>query len=135
MLLLLHVFPILNKTGPTHKQICDMICVSFSTFEINAISCEISVYYSVFQKKITFDEILKFVEGEQFKHLVMKNINDKYYGFNLKMKLEGKTAKEIVLGNWTVIVNADEFVIRWKVAKELPSWVNDADCCLGRVSG
>ncbi len=42
------------------------------------------------------------------------------------MKLERKTAKEIVLGNWTVLANAGEFVIGWKVAKELPSWVNDA---------
>jgi hypothetical protein len=38
------------------------------------------------------------------------------------MKLERKTAKEIVWGNWTVLVNADEFVIGWKVAKEFPSW-------------
>jgi hypothetical protein len=85
-LLLLHVIPVLNKTGPTHTQIRDMIFVSFSTLEINAISNEISVYYSVFQKKITFDEILKFVEDEQFKYLVLESINDKYYGFNLKMK-------------------------------------------------
>jgi hypothetical protein len=42
------------------------------------------------------------------------------------MKLERKTAKEIVLVNWMVLVNADEFVIGWKVAKELPSRVNDA---------
>ncbi len=53
-------------------------------------------------------------------------INDKYYGFNLKNKLERKTAKEIVLGNWTMVANADEYVIGWKVAKELPSWVNNA---------
>ena len=42
------------------------------------------------------------------------------------MKLERKTAKEIVSGNWTVLINAYEFVIGWKVAKELLSWVNDA---------
>jgi hypothetical protein len=47
-------------------------------------------------------------------------------GFNLKNKLETKTAKEIVLGNWTVLVNVDEFVIGWKEAKELPSWVKNA---------
>jgi hypothetical protein len=29
------------------------------------------------------------------------------------MKLEMKTAKDIVLGNWTVLANADEFVIGW----------------------
>ncbi len=58
--------------------------------------------------------------------MVLESINDKYYGFNLKNKLERKTAKEIVSGNWTVLVNADEFVIGWKVAKELPSWVNNA---------
>jgi hypothetical protein len=81
----------------------------------------------MFQKKITLDEILKFVKDKHFKYLVLESINDKYYGFNLKMKLERKTAREIVLGNWTVLVNADEFVIGWKVAKELPSWVNDAD--------
>jgi hypothetical protein len=42
------------------------------------------------------------------------------------MKLERKTAKETVSGNWTVLFNADEFVIGWKMAKNLPSWVNDA---------
>jgi hypothetical protein len=107
MLLLLHVIPVLNKTGPTHTQIHDILFASFSTFKINAISYEIFVYYSVFQKKITFDEILKFVKDEQFKYLVLESINDKYYGFNLKVKLERKTAKEIVSGNWTVLVNAD----------------------------
>jgi hypothetical protein len=98
-----------------------MIFASFSTFEINTISYEIFVYYSIFQKKITFDEILTFVEDEQFKYLVLESINDKYYGFDLKMKLERKIAKEIVLGNLTVLVNADELAIGWKVAKELPS--------------
>ena len=58
--------------------------------------------------------------------MVLESINDNYYGFNLKNKLERKTAKEIVLGNWTVVVNADEYVIGGKVAKELPSWVNNA---------
>jgi hypothetical protein len=53
---------------------------------------------------------------------VLEGINDEYYGFNLKMKLERKTAKEISLGNWMVPVNVDVFVIGWKVAKELPSW-------------
>ncbi len=78
MLLLLHVIPFLNKMGPTYTQIRDMIFASFSSFEINAISYEISVYYSVFQKKITFDEIFKFVEDEQFKYLVLESINEKY---------------------------------------------------------
>ncbi len=125
-LLLLHDIPVLNKTGPTHTQIHYIIFASFSTFEINMVSYEIFVYYSVFQKKITFDEVIKFVKDEQFKYLVLESINDKYYGFNLIMKFEKKTGKEIVLGNWTVLANADEFVIGWKVAKELPSWVNDA---------
>jgi hypothetical protein len=111
-LLLLHVILVLNKTGPKRTQIHDMIFASFSPFEINAISDELFVYYSVFQKKITFDEILKLVKDEQFKYLVLESINDEYYGFNLKMKLERNAAKEIVLGNWTVLVNADEFVIR-----------------------
>jgi hypothetical protein len=78
------------------------------------------------KRKITFDEILKFVEDEQFKYLVLESINDNYYGFNLKNKLQRKTAKEIVSGNWTVLVNTDEYVIWWNVAKELPSWVNNA---------
>ncbi len=34
------------------------------------------------------------------------------------MKLERKTAKEIVLGNLAVLVNENEFVIGWKVAKD-----------------
>ncbi len=55
----------------------------------------------------------------------MESINDNYYGLNLKNKLERKTAKEIVLGNWTGLVNADEYVIGWKVAKELPFWINN----------
>ncbi len=103
-----------------------MIFASFSTFEINTLFYEYFVYYSVFQKKITFDEILKFVKDEQFKYLVLEIINDDYYGFNLKIKLERKTAKETVLGNQTVVVNADRYVIGWKGAKELPLWVNDA---------
>ncbi len=49
------------------------------------------------------------------------------------MKLERTTAKEIVLGNWTVLVNADKFVFGWKVAKELPSWVNDGVAWKGFV--
>ncbi len=57
---------------------------------------------------------------------MLGSINDNYFGFNLKNKLERKTAKEIVSGNWTVLVNVDEYVIGWKVAKELPSWVNNA---------
>jgi hypothetical protein len=57
---------------------------------------------------------------------VLESIKDKYYGFNLKMNLERKTAEEIVLGNWMVLVNADEFFIGCKVAKELLSWVIDA---------
>jgi hypothetical protein len=57
---------------------------------------------------------------------VLKSINDNYYGFKLKNILERKTAKEIILGNWTKLVNADEYEIGWKVAKELPSWVNNA---------
>jgi hypothetical protein len=64
MLLLLHVIPVLNQMGPTHTRIRDMIFASFSTFEINAIIYEIFVYYSIFKKKSTFDEILKFVEDE-----------------------------------------------------------------------
>jgi hypothetical protein len=77
------------------------------------------LFIIVFQKKITYDEILKFVEDEQFKYLVLESINDNYYGFILNNKLERKTAKQIVLGNWTVDVNADEYVIGWKLAKEL----------------
>ncbi len=57
---------------------------------------------------------------------MLESVNDNYYGFNLKNKLEKKTEKEIVLSNWTVLVNAGEFVTGWKVAKELPSWVNNA---------
>jgi hypothetical protein len=63
ILKLLHVIPVLNKTEQTHTQICDMIFASFSTFEINKISYEIFVYYSVFQKKITYDEIIKICQG------------------------------------------------------------------------
>jgi hypothetical protein len=71
MLLLLHVIPVLNKTGPTHTQIRYMIFVFF-------------VFYSIFQKKITFDEILKFFEDEQFKYLVLESINDKYLWLQVK---------------------------------------------------
>jgi hypothetical protein len=75
-LLLLHVIPVLNQMGPTHTRILDMIFVSFFTFVINKLFYGIFVYYSVFQKKITFDEILYFVEDEQFKYLVLESIND-----------------------------------------------------------
>jgi hypothetical protein len=60
---------------------------------------EYFVYYRVFQKKFSFDEILKFFKDEQFKYLALEIIIDDYYGFNLKIKLERKTAKETVLGN------------------------------------
>jgi hypothetical protein len=75
-LLLLHVIPASNQTGPTHTQILDMIFAMLSTFEINSFYNEIFLRYSLFQKKITFDEILKFVEDEQFKYLVLEIIND-----------------------------------------------------------
>jgi hypothetical protein len=81
MLLLLHDIPILSQTGLTHTQILDMIFASFSTFEINAFFYDFFVYYSVFRKKITFDEILKFVEDEQFKYLVLESINYKGHLF------------------------------------------------------
>ncbi len=71
-LLLLHVISVLNQMGPTHTRILDMIFASFSTFENNTFFYEIFVYYSVFQKKITFDDILNFFEDEQFKCLVWK---------------------------------------------------------------
>jgi hypothetical protein len=74
-LLLLHVILVLSKMGPTQTQICDMIFASFSTFKINAIFYEF-LNYSVFQKKNTFDEVLKFVEDKQFKYLVLESIND-----------------------------------------------------------
>ncbi len=37
------------------------------------------------------------------------------------------------MGNWTVLVNADEYVNGWKVAKELPSWVGNTDAWEGFV--
>ncbi len=72
MLLLLYVIPVLNKMGPTHTQIHDMIFVLLSTFEINVVLYDFFAHYSVFQKKITFDDILKFVKDEQFKYLVLE---------------------------------------------------------------
>jgi hypothetical protein len=81
-----------------------MLFALFSTFKINAISYDIFVYYSVFQKKITFDDKLQFVEDEQFKYLVLESINDKIYGFNLKMKCEMKTAKEIGATGWCLLM-------------------------------
>jgi hypothetical protein len=78
------------------------------------------------KRKLHLMRYLNLSEDEQFKYLVLESINDKYYGFNLKMKLERKTANKIGLGNWMVHVNADKFVTGWKVVKELPSWVNDA---------
>ncbi len=44
------------------------------------------------------------------KYLVLESINDNNYGINLKNKLDRKTEKEIVLGNWRVLVNADEYI-------------------------
>ncbi len=57
-----------------------MIFASFSTLEISTISYEIFVYYSIFQKKITFDEILKFVKDKQFKYLVLEREGQKPRG-------------------------------------------------------
>jgi hypothetical protein len=64
---------------------------------------------------------------------VLESINDNYYGFNLTNKLKRKIAKGIVLGNWMVVVNPDADVIGWKVAKEFPSWVNNAVAFAGFV--
>ena len=47
----------------------------------------------------------------------MDVFNDRFDGFNLKMNLERKKCKTNVLGNWTVLVNADDNVIDWKVRK------------------
>ena len=49
-----------------------------------------------------------------------------FFGFNLKVKHEIRTAEEIVSGKCYTLVNYVEVVIGWKVAKELPSWVDDA---------
>jgi hypothetical protein len=130
-LLLLHDIPVLNQTRSTYTHVLHMIFASFSTFELNTFFYEIFVAFS--KKEITFDEILKFVEDEQFKYLVLESVNDNYYGFNLKNKLARKTSKEIVLGNWMVLVDADEYVIGWKVAKNIPSWVNNAIAWKGFV--
>jgi hypothetical protein len=56
---------------------------------------------------------------------VLEVFNDIFFGFNLNMKTEKRTAEEIVLGNCSALINNDEVVIGWKVAKDLPSWVCD----------
>jgi hypothetical protein len=49
-LLLLHVIPVLNQTGPTHTRILDMIFASFSTFEINAFFMKF-LFITAFSKR------------------------------------------------------------------------------------
>ena len=48
------------------------------------------------KRKLHLMKYLNFVEDEQFKYLVSESINDNYYGFNLKNKLERKPAKDCV---------------------------------------
>jgi hypothetical protein len=64
-----------------------MIFASFSTFEINTISSKIFDYYSIFQNKISLNEILKFVKDEQ----KLSNWCLKVLMINLWLQLENET--------------------------------------------
>ncbi len=63
---------------------------------------------------------MEYKRNENFQYLVIKTWHGKYYGFNLNVKAERITAN--------LIVNSDDFtVVGWKISKELPPWVNNAD--------
>jgi hypothetical protein len=104
-LLLLHVMTDLNQMGPTHTQIFDIYLCHFLLLKLTHFFYENFNYYIVFQKKNNFDKILKFVEDEQYKYLVLESIDDNYYGVNLKNKLERKTVKRLfwATGHWLLM--------------------------------
>ena len=58
------------------------------------------------------------LNGGNFQYLVVFAGDDSLYGIDLKIKLEREIAKKIVLGKWSPIVNADDLVPGWKVAKD-----------------
>ncbi len=53
--------------------------------------------------------------------------DDLSYCFDIKIEAERKIVKKIVLGKWSPIISMDDFVTGWKVAKNWPSWIFDAD--------
>ena len=58
------------------------------------------------------------LNGGNFQYLVVFASDDSLNGIDLKIKLEREIAKKNVLGKWSPIVNADDLVPGWKVAKD-----------------
>ncbi len=67
------------------------------------------------------------LKGGSFQYLVVFAGDDSLYSIDLKIKLEREIAKKIVWGKWSSIVNADDLVAGWKVAKDWLSLVLDAE--------
>ncbi len=71
--------------------------------------------------------MIQFVSKEIFWYLVVLASDDLSYCLDIKIDLERKIAKKIVLGKWSPIVYTDDFATGWKVVKNRPSWTFDAD--------
>ncbi len=71
---------------------------------------------SVFDKKMTIDDIVKFTKDDKMKYLVVKYTNGCIYGFNLVVKDERQTATNIIAD-----VNNDFTITGWSMSKQLPS--------------
>ncbi len=77
------------------------------------------------------NDIMEYAKNEHFKYLVIKASHGDYYGFNLKIKTECACATKIESPD-----EPDNFmVVGWKVAKELPRWVCNADSWIDFING
>ncbi len=75
--------------------------------------------------------IMEYTKSENFKYLIIKASHGDYYGFNLRVKMEGTYALMIVSPD-----ESDDFmVIGWKVAKKLPKWVHNANSWIDFING
>jgi hypothetical protein len=70
-----------------------------------------------FEKTLTVVHIIKFTEEDEMKYLIVEHSGGKYFGFNLGESNERTSVMSIVQ-------DKDDFmVMRWKVAKVIPTWV------------
>ena len=70
-----------------------------------------------FEKSLTAVKIIKFTEEDEMKYLIIEHSSGNYFGFNLHESNERTSGISIVQ-------DKEEFVVmRWKVAKVIPTWV------------
>ncbi len=72
-----------------------------------------------FEKTLTVVDIIKFTEEDEMKYLIIEHSSGKYFGFNLCESNKHTSAI-------STVEDKDELmVMRWKVAKVIPTWVLD----------